>query len=147
MNPFNLPLLAFLTRASNPLLALLFILSSTYFIYLLLIFFILIVFLLSSVSLPLIFTPHFTKTFLPLSFFLSSCKILALVSLSNIEFSFQAANHLSEGTRFSCIFMFSCLCLCSPLKIQLCQSRTQFYNSACAAPSQQLAHGRLSKHS
>ena len=140
MNPFNLPLSALLTRASNPLLPLLFILSSTYFIYLYLLFVILIVCLLSLVSFSLIFT-------LPLSFFLSLCKILALVSLSNIPVCFPGSKSTVTGNKIQLYLHVLCLCLCSPLKIQLCQSRTQFYNSVCAALSQHLAHGRLSKHS
>ena len=122
MNPFNLALLAALTRASNVLTLVLsiifhplyFLISHFWFWFSSLFFSI---FFLTFISSPPTPPPA------------SSCTTLALVGII-LEFTFLAENQLPKGRRFSCVLMVSCLC--SSLKIQLCQSRSTFYRSVCS---------------
>lgn len=122
MNPYNLALLAALTRASNSLPLVLsiifhapyFLISHFWFWFSSLFFSTSFLTFISTLSPP----PH-----------LSSCTTRALVGII-LEFTFLAENQLSKRRRFSCVLTVSCLC--SSLKIQLCQSRSRFSKSACS---------------
>ena len=123
MNPFNLALLAALTRASNVLTLVLsiifhplyFLISRFWFWF--------------SSLLFLYLLSHFYFYFPCPPPQPSSCTTWALVGII-LEFTFLAENQLPKGRRFSCVLMVSCLC--SSLKIQLCQSRSRFYRSVCS---------------